>query len=173
MSLFAMAHLGFRPLWSLLAGTATSAFGPRWALAILALISSGALVGVVRSRAATGAPPNRTEAINPGAVTRPACPSSATSRNDVAGTPFFGCHEGLRPQQRTDLCGRQQLLLDDEIGDGPSGFERQFGDPGIARPRAASRAIRSMLSPLGTRDDMLRIALGGDFERTWVVAPEP
>lgn len=65
MSLFAMAHLGFRPVWSLLAGTATSAFGPRWALAILALISSGALVGVVRSRAATGAPPNRTEAINP------------------------------------------------------------------------------------------------------------
>jgi hypothetical protein len=64
MSLFAMAHLGFRPVWSLLAGTATSAFGPRWALAILALISSGALVGVVRSRAATGGPPNRTEAIN-------------------------------------------------------------------------------------------------------------
>lgn len=54
MSLFAMAHLGFRPVWSLLAGFATSALGPRWALAILAVISCGALVGVVRSRAATG-----------------------------------------------------------------------------------------------------------------------
>lgn len=65
MSLFAMAHLGFRPVWSLAAGTATSAFGPRWALAILALISSGALVGVVRSRAATGGPPKPSEAITP------------------------------------------------------------------------------------------------------------
>ncbi|MDT5126112.1 MAG: hypothetical protein QOH54_1756 [Mycobacterium sp.] len=54
MSLFAMAHLGFRPVWSLLAGAATSALGPRWALGILAVVSSAALIGVVRSRAATG-----------------------------------------------------------------------------------------------------------------------
>ena len=57
MSLFAMAHLGFRPVWSLLAGVTTSALGPRWALAILAVISGGALFGVVRSRAATEGPP--------------------------------------------------------------------------------------------------------------------
>ncbi len=57
MSLFAMAHLGFRPIWSLLAGTATSVLGPRGALAVLAAISSFAVIGVVRSRAVTGRPP--------------------------------------------------------------------------------------------------------------------
>jgi MFS family permease len=57
MSMFAMAHLGFRPVWSLAAGAVTSAFGPRWALGILALVSSGALAGVLRLRGVTGHPP--------------------------------------------------------------------------------------------------------------------
>jgi hypothetical protein len=56
MSLFAMTHLGFRPVWSLLAGAATSVLGPRLALALLALISGCAMIGVVRSRGATRAP---------------------------------------------------------------------------------------------------------------------
>ena len=57
MSMFAMAHLGFRPVWSLAAGAVTSAFGPRWALGILALVSSGVLAGVLRLRGVTDHPP--------------------------------------------------------------------------------------------------------------------
>jgi MFS family permease len=57
MSLFAMAHLGVRPLWSLAAGAVTSALGPRWALGILAIVSGAALAGVLRLRAVTEHPP--------------------------------------------------------------------------------------------------------------------
>lgn len=57
MSLFAMAHLGFRPVWSLMAGAVASVLGPRWALGVLAVISFGALGGVLRIRAVTEHPP--------------------------------------------------------------------------------------------------------------------
>jgi MFS family permease len=57
MSLFAMAHLGVRPVWSLAAGAVTSALGPRWALGILAVVSGATLVGVVRLRGITEHPP--------------------------------------------------------------------------------------------------------------------
>ncbi len=57
MSLFAMAHLGFRPVWSLGAGTAASLLGPRWALGTLAAVCCVALAGVLRLRAVTGHPP--------------------------------------------------------------------------------------------------------------------
>jgi MFS family permease len=57
MSMFAMAHLGFRPVWSLAAGAAASALGPRWALGILAMISCAALGGVLRLRGVTETPP--------------------------------------------------------------------------------------------------------------------
>jgi MFS family permease len=60
MSMFAMAHLGFRPVWSLAAGAVTSAFGPRWALGILAMVSCGALAGVLRLRGVTEHPPTST-----------------------------------------------------------------------------------------------------------------
>ena len=56
MSLFAMAHLGFRPVWSLGAGTATSLMGPRWALGTLAAICCVALAGVLRLRSVTERP---------------------------------------------------------------------------------------------------------------------
>ncbi|OAN35126.1 MFS transporter [Mycolicibacterium iranicum] len=57
MSLFAMAHLGFRPVWSLAAGAVASVLGPRWALGVLAVVSFGALGGVLRLREATEHPP--------------------------------------------------------------------------------------------------------------------
>jgi MFS family permease len=60
MSMFAMAHLGFRPVWSLAAGAAASALGPRWALGILAIVSCAALGGVLRLRGVTEHPPNGT-----------------------------------------------------------------------------------------------------------------
>lgn len=56
MSMFAMAHLGFRPVWSLGAGAVTSMIGPRWALGILALISCAALGGALRLRTVTENP---------------------------------------------------------------------------------------------------------------------
>ncbi|CAN5386330.1 MFS transporter [soil metagenome] len=57
MSLFAMAHLGFRPVWSLAAGGVATVLGPRWALGVLAVVSLGALGGVLRLRAVTEHPP--------------------------------------------------------------------------------------------------------------------
>jgi MFS family permease len=57
MSMFAMAHLGFRPVWSLAAGAVTSALGPRWALGVLAMVSCAALAGVLRLRDVTEQPP--------------------------------------------------------------------------------------------------------------------
>lgn len=57
MSLFAMAHLGVRPVWSLAAGAVTSALGPRWALGILAVLSGATLAGVLRLRGVTEHPP--------------------------------------------------------------------------------------------------------------------
>lgn len=60
MSMFAMAHLGFRPVWSLAAGAVTSALGPRWALGILAMVSCAALAGVLRLRDVTEHPPTGT-----------------------------------------------------------------------------------------------------------------
>ncbi len=57
MSLFAMAHLGVRPVWSIAAGAVTSALGPRWALGILAIVSGVTLAGVLRLRSVTEHPP--------------------------------------------------------------------------------------------------------------------
>ncbi|GFG51495.1 hypothetical protein CQY20_08850 [Mycolicibacterium agri] len=57
MSLFAMAHLGVRPVWSLAAGAVTSALGPRWALGVLAIVSAVTLAGVLRLRDVTEHPP--------------------------------------------------------------------------------------------------------------------
>ncbi len=58
MSMFAMAHLGFRPVWSLAAGAAAGALGPRWALGMLAIVSCAALGGVLRLRGVTEHPPD-------------------------------------------------------------------------------------------------------------------
>ncbi len=53
MSLFAMAHLGVRPLFSLVAGGLTVLVGPRWALGALALLTGGTMIGITRLRAVT------------------------------------------------------------------------------------------------------------------------
>ncbi len=57
MSLFAMAHLGVRPVFSLVAGGLTALVGPRWAIGGLAVLTAGTMVGIVRLRAVTGERP--------------------------------------------------------------------------------------------------------------------